>query len=59
MTSSAERVSAKIYQFPVTAMRSRIPQPSPPDVTRYSDLAYDSCWYHDEAIRDEEKRPRD
>lgn len=59
MTPSTERVSAKIYQFPVKTVRSAMPQTSPTDSARFSDLAYDSCWYHEEAVRDAEKRPQD
>jgi hypothetical protein len=59
MTPSAERVSAKIYQFPVKTVRPGTPQASPTDSARFSDLAYDSCWYHEEAVRDAEKRPQD
>lgn len=60
MTPSTERVSAKIYPFPLTTVRARSPQKAAlPDAGERSDLVYDSCWYHDEAIREAEKPPQD
>ena len=59
MTPSAERVSAKIYQFPVDAVRARAQQAAALQANRASQAACDPCWYHDEAVRDAETRPRD
>lgn len=59
MTPDVERVSAKIYQFPVKRVVNRSPQIRlAEEAARYSDLALDECWYHQEAITQEGKPPR-
>jgi hypothetical protein len=56
MTPEVERVSAKIYSFPVRP-RLRLEVPAEP-VHGYCAHALDSCWYHDDAVRQEPKPPR-
>lgn len=59
MTAGFERVTAKIYQFPINRVAKRVTLTEPGnDATRFSDLAFDSCWYHDEAVRDDVKPTR-
>ncbi|MET3585461.1 hypothetical protein ABID21_001570 [Pseudorhizobium tarimense] len=56
MTPDVERVSAKIYQFPIKRMSLRSAETQPP--ADYCAAALDSCWYHDEAVRQERTPPR-
>ncbi len=57
MTPNVERVSATIYQFPVNRVRSRPAASTAEDeMTRLADLAFDSCWSHDEAVREAESK---
>ncbi|MCF6370250.1 DUF2735 domain-containing protein [Rhizobium halophilum] len=55
MTPDVERVSAKIYQFPLKRTRMQ----TAPAETR-GDASFpvvDDCWYHEEAVRQEVKPP--
>jgi hypothetical protein len=55
MTPDVERVSAKIYQFPLKRMRM---QPAPAETRADASLpVVDDCWYHEEAVRQEVKPP--
>jgi Protein of unknown function (DUF2735). len=57
MTPNVERVSATIYQFPLNRVRPRPAAPTAADETAgLADLAFDSCWYHDEAVREAESK---
>ena len=61
MNANSERVSAKIYQFPLKGLRpnrdiQRARPDIPPAVADFSDAAFGGCWYHEEAIRDSDKR---
>jgi hypothetical protein len=45
MTPEVERVSAKIYQFPVKRAAERRPQTRlAEEAARYSDIVADECW---------------
>ncbi|KAF5882978.1 DUF2735 domain-containing protein [Rhizobium sophorae] len=59
MPTGFHRESATIYQFPVKAIRNanrferaRLMEREAADVC---DAALDSCWYHDEAVRDSDR----
>ncbi|NNH80483.1 glutamine synthetase translation inhibitor GstI [Rhizobium laguerreae] len=59
MPTDFHRESATIYQFPVKAIRNanrferaRLMEREAADVC---DAALDSCWYHDEAVRDADR----
>ncbi|MEI1246709.1 glutamine synthetase translation inhibitor GstI [Rhizobium aouanii] len=59
MPTGFHRESATIYQFPVKAIRNanrferaRLMEREAADVC---DAALDSCWYHDEAVRDADR----
>ncbi|OHV84256.1 DUF2735 domain-containing protein [Rhizobium sp. LCM 4573] len=57
MNANSERVSAKIYQFPLKGLRpNRDLQRARPDIDAaaadFSDAAFGGCWYHEEAIKD-------
>ncbi len=56
MTPDVERVSAKIYQFPLKRVKMRETRQADPN--KYCTAALESCWYHDEAVRQEQKAPR-
>ncbi|MFN7024930.1 MAG: DUF2735 domain-containing protein [Pseudorhizobium sp.] len=56
MTPDVERVSATIYQFPLKRINSRERRTTDPK--DYCTAALESCWYHDEAVRQEQKPPR-
>lgn len=56
MNPIVERVSAKIYQFPIKRVGSRPSQLV--DTRDYCSAALDTCWYHDEAVRQDPKPPR-
>ena len=59
MTPDVERVSAKIYQFPVKRAAERRSQTRlAEEAARYSDIVADECWYHEEAAAQEPKLPR-
>ena len=59
MTPEIERVSAKIYQFPVKRVAERRLQSRlAEEAARYSDSVADECWYHEEAAGQEPKLPR-
>jgi hypothetical protein len=57
MTIGFHRESAKIYQFPVKAGASRFERARRLELEaqRVCDAALDSCWYHEEAVRDAER----
>lgn len=58
MTIGFHRESAKIYQFPVKAAaanRFERTRRLELEAQRVCDAALDSCWYHDEAVRDAER----
>jgi hypothetical protein len=71
MTPDVERVSAKIYQFPLKRMRMQPApamrmqpapamrmQPAPAETRADASLpVLDDCWYHEEAVRQEVKPP--
>nr|CAD6430442.1 hypothetical protein REQ54_03451 [Rhizobium sp. Q54] len=61
MTPNVERVSATIYQLPLNRVGPRPAASKAADeMTRFADLAFDSCWYHDEAVREaDSKRLKD
>ncbi|MGO8188647.1 glutamine synthetase translation inhibitor GstI [Rhizobium leguminosarum] len=59
MPTGFHRESATIYQLPVKAIRNanrferaRLMEREAADVC---DAALDSCWYHDEAVRDADR----
>ncbi|QND42781.1 DUF2735 domain-containing protein [Rhizobium leguminosarum bv. viciae] len=59
MPTGFHRESATIYQFPVKAIRNanrferaRLMERETADVC---DAALDSCWYHDEAVRESDR----
>ncbi|MBY5789386.1 MULTISPECIES: glutamine synthetase translation inhibitor GstI [Rhizobium] len=59
MPTGFHRESATIYQFPVKAIRNanrferaRLMEREAAGVC---DAALDSCWYHDEAVRDSDR----
>ncbi|API50699.1 glutamine synthetase [Rhizobium leguminosarum] len=59
MPTGFHRESATIYQFPVKAIRNanrferaKLMEREAADVC---DAALDSCWYHDEAVRDSDR----
>ncbi|MCJ9695613.1 DUF2735 domain-containing protein [Rhizobium sp. PRIMUS64] len=59
MPTGFHRESATIYQFPVKAIRNanrferaRLMEREAADVC---DSALDSCWYHDEAVRESDR----
>ena len=59
MPTGFHRESATIYQFPVKAIRNanrferaRLMEREAADVC---DAALDSCWYHDEAVRESDR----
>ncbi|CAN7498399.1 glutamine synthetase translation inhibitor GstI [Rhizobium leguminosarum] len=59
MPTGFHRESAKIYQFPVKAIRNanrferaRLMEREAAEVC---DAALDSCWYHDEAVRESDR----
>lgn len=56
MTPDVERVSAKIYQFPIKRMKLRLAEKQAE--VDYCAAALDNCWYHDEAVRQDRKPPR-
>jgi hypothetical protein len=54
------RESAKIYQFPTSAMRrgaefyKDASRAGDPAKVKFSDAAFGGSWYHEDAIREEE-----
>ena len=52
MNSDVKTDTAKIYQFPQRAPKTPPKEPAP--ITK---IVCDSCWYHDEAIRESEHMP--
>lgn len=61
MTTTSQRETAKIYQFPIggrTGLRRdrAVAQPAEtPATTRVSKAVFSGSWYHEEAIRDSEQ----
>jgi hypothetical protein len=61
MAIGFQRESATIYQFPIKAVRvpNRFERLRMMELEAASvcDAALDSCWYHDEAVREGDKKP--
>lgn len=58
MTTNVERVSATIYQFPINAPHQRAGDNKKPTENPASDIAVDTCWYHEDAVRESDERQR-
>jgi hypothetical protein len=57
MATNQPRESAQIFQFPAGGrggMKTRVP--SSASVPDLADIAAGGCWYHEEAIRDDQPR---
>jgi len=57
MDTTAHRITAKIYQFPLqprlaAAQRLRNAEVIAEAMPQHVCNALDNCWYHDEAVRD-------
>ncbi len=61
MAIGFHRESATIYQFPIKAVQARSRferfRTMEREAAGVCDAALDSCWYHDEAVRAEDKKP--
>ncbi|MGO7481031.1 glutamine synthetase translation inhibitor GstI [Rhizobium ruizarguesonis] len=59
MPTGFHRESATIYQFPVKAIRTanrfERARPMEREAAEVCDAALDSCWYHDEAVRESDR----
>ena len=58
MTTDVERVSATIYHFPVNTPHRRTGSDKKPTENPASDIAVDTCWYHEEAVHESNERQR-
>jgi hypothetical protein len=59
MTTSVNRPTAKIYQFPVGGRASQTFGREPSLPTPATPVIYESAWYHAEAVSDADKtRPQ-